>query len=37
MVYLQTKNRDLGKFWRALEWKMCIVYDHLVNFMAVLV
>jgi hypothetical protein len=22
MVYFQTKNPNLGKFWRALEWKM---------------
>jgi hypothetical protein len=25
MVYFQTKNSNLGKFWRALQWKM-IVY-----------
>jgi hypothetical protein len=29
MVYFQTKNHNLGKFWRALDWKM------LINFMAV--
>jgi hypothetical protein len=28
MVYFQTKNPNLGKFWRALDWKM------LVDFMA---
>jgi hypothetical protein len=22
MIYFQTKNPDLGKFWRALKWKM---------------
>jgi hypothetical protein len=22
MVYFQTKNTNLGKFWRALQWKM---------------
>jgi hypothetical protein len=22
MVYFQTKNPNLGKFWRACEWKM---------------
>jgi hypothetical protein len=22
MEYFQTKNSNLGKFWRALEWKM---------------
>jgi hypothetical protein len=30
MVYFQTKNTSLGKFWRALQWKM------LVYFMAIL-
>jgi hypothetical protein len=29
MVCFQTKNPNLGKFWRAFEWKM------LVYFMAV--
>jgi hypothetical protein len=29
MVYFQTKNPNLGTFWRALEWKM------LVYFMAI--
>jgi hypothetical protein len=24
MVYFQTKNPNLGKFWRALEWKMLV-------------
>jgi hypothetical protein len=24
MVYSQTKNANLGKFWRALDWKMLI-------------
>jgi hypothetical protein len=24
MVYFQTKNPTLGKFWRALDWKMLI-------------
>jgi hypothetical protein len=28
-VFFQTKNPNLGKFWRALEWKM------LVYFMAI--
>jgi hypothetical protein len=27
MVYFQTKNINLGNFWRALDWKM------LINFM----
>jgi hypothetical protein len=29
MIYFQTKNTNLGKFWRALHWKI------LVNFMAI--
>jgi hypothetical protein len=24
MVYFQTENPNLGKFWRALDWKMLI-------------
>jgi hypothetical protein len=40
MVYFQTKNPSLGKFWRALyrfyivEWKMLVYiwYGHLENF-----
>jgi hypothetical protein len=24
MVYFQTKNHNLGKFWKALDWKMLI-------------
>jgi hypothetical protein len=24
MVYLQTKNSNLGRFWRALKWKMLV-------------
>jgi hypothetical protein len=30
MVYFQTKNPNVGKFWRVLQWKM------LVYFMAIL-
>jgi hypothetical protein len=26
MVYFQTKNPDLGKFWRVLEWKMLVYF-----------
>jgi hypothetical protein len=34
MVYFQTKNPNLGKFWRALEWKMFyIFYAHLEYIM----
>jgi hypothetical protein len=29
MVYFQTKDPNLGKIWRALEWKM------LLNFMII--
>jgi hypothetical protein len=40
MVNFKTKNRNLGIFWRALEWKMLvyftvITYDHLISYMAV--
>jgi hypothetical protein len=31
MVYFRTKNPSLGKFWRALDWKMLSMY-----FMAIL-
>jgi hypothetical protein len=24
MVYFKTKNSNLGKFWRAIEWKMLV-------------
>jgi hypothetical protein len=26
MAYFQTKNPDLGKFWRVLQWKMFLYY-----------
>jgi hypothetical protein len=26
MVYFQTKNRNLGEFWRAFQWKMCVYF-----------
>jgi hypothetical protein len=26
MVYFQTKNPNLGKFWRALEWKLLVYF-----------
>jgi hypothetical protein len=29
MVYFQTKNPNLGKFWRALDWKNDTFYGHL--------
>jgi hypothetical protein len=34
MAYFQTKNPDLGKFWRVLQWKMLVfyIYAHLVYF-----
>jgi hypothetical protein len=36
MVYLQTKNFNLGKFWRALEWKIAgIIYDNLKYLTAI--
>jgi hypothetical protein len=30
MVYYQTKNSNLGKFWRGSNWKM---FGHLVYFL----
>jgi hypothetical protein len=26
MVYFQTKDPNLGKFWRALQWKMLVYF-----------
>jgi hypothetical protein len=26
MAYFQTKNPNLGKFWRVLQWKMFVYY-----------
>jgi hypothetical protein len=42
MLYFQSKNPNLGKFWRALEWKWLvyslaiwnIYYGHLVHLLA---
>jgi hypothetical protein len=28
MAYFQTKNPNLGKFWRVLEWKMLVYSKH---------
>jgi hypothetical protein len=37
MVYFQTKNPNLGKFWRASDWKVLInvFYGHLAHFMTI--
>jgi hypothetical protein len=42
MAYFQTKNPNLGKFWRDLQWNILaflwpfgIFYGHLVYFVAV--
>jgi hypothetical protein len=39
MVYFQTKNPTLGKFWRVLQryilWPFGRFYDHLVHFVAI--
>jgi hypothetical protein len=36
MVYFHTKNSNLEKIWRALEWKnVRILYDHLEYFTAI--
>jgi hypothetical protein len=32
MVYLQTKNYDLGIFWMAFEWKKCILVYFTANW-----
>jgi hypothetical protein len=32
MVYFQTKNPNLGKFWRALESKMLVYFSHFGMF-----
>jgi hypothetical protein len=31
MVYFQTKNPNLGKFWRGLEWKMLAYTISILN------
>jgi hypothetical protein len=31
MVYFQTKNPNLGKFWRALDWKMLVYFMNIKN------
>jgi hypothetical protein len=33
MVCFQTKNPDLGKFWRALEWKMLVYFMTIWNIL----
>jgi hypothetical protein len=33
MVYFQTKNPTLGKFWRALDWKMLIYFMVIWNIL----
>jgi hypothetical protein len=33
MVYFQTKNPNLGKFWRALDWKMMIFFMAIWNIL----
>jgi hypothetical protein len=35
MVYFQTKNPILGKFWKVLQWKMLVFYGQMVYFMAI--
>jgi hypothetical protein len=38
MAYFQTKNPDLGKFWRVLHWKVLefrLFYGYLVYFMVI--
>jgi hypothetical protein len=33
MVYFQTNNTNLGKFWRALDWKMLIYFMAIWNIL----
>jgi hypothetical protein len=33
MVYFQTKNRNLGQFWRALQWKM---FEYFIDIWSIL-
>jgi hypothetical protein len=33
MVYFQTKNSNLGKFWRALEWKRLVYFIFVWNIL----
>jgi hypothetical protein len=33
MVCFQTKNPNLGKFWRALDWKMFIYFMAICNIL----
>jgi hypothetical protein len=36
MVYFQTKNPNLAKYWRALEWKMLVYFMTIwCNFMVI--
>jgi hypothetical protein len=35
MVSFQTKNPNLGKFWRAWDWKLFRCYGHLEYFIAI--
>jgi hypothetical protein len=32
-VYFQTKNSNLGKFWRALEWKMLVYFMTILSIL----
>jgi hypothetical protein len=36
MVCFQTKNPNLGKFWRALDWKMLICFIPIWNILGTL-
>jgi hypothetical protein len=33
MIYFQTKNPNLGKFWRALKWKMLTYFTAIWNIL----
>jgi hypothetical protein len=33
MEYFQTKNRNLGKFWRVLQWKMLVYFMEILSIL----
>jgi hypothetical protein len=33
MVYFQTKNPNMGKFWSVLQWKMCVYFMDILSIL----
>jgi hypothetical protein len=33
MVHFHAKNQKLGTFWRALEWKMLVFFQSILNIL----